>query len=465
MSAPIRTRSVLSFFAAAVFVAACSETDGPTALVTPRFAKAPAGGLTVQAASPSASPKNTTVDVQITGTGFVTGSTAEWLLGGLPDSRVRTNSTRFVSSTSLVANITISADAVPSRYDVAVATPQGKKGIGTEKFTVLPMQQLVTPSGTSNATGINSSGVMAGYRSGGCDAGTIPSIWMDVATRIDLPLPVGYCRGVATKVNNNGDVLGRVDQAGSSAGRIVRWVHGAEGYVPILVGSIGAVGQLLGGFNNSGHAAFHQSGGVAPGQIRSAIWWSEATGAIVLAFPAGHIICVAEDLNDLDQIVGECEDSQSFMPVIWDSPSAAPSILPTLAGYNYGGTVRSINNSGVAVGTVLNRAKSGKITETGVRWTRTQSGWQVSVLPDLGGGQSLPLSVNDDGWIVGRSSVAASQYVAALWDPALAVKNLGGFGPNGIAHQITPGGVVPMRIVGQSAVGGDNRAVVWNLSQ
>ena len=61
---------------------------------------------------------------------------------GCPTPRVRTNSTRYVSRSSLVANITIGKNAVPATYDVAVTTSNGKKGIGTELFVI----QLRDPS-------------------------------------------------------------------------------------------------------------------------------------------------------------------------------------------------------------------------------------------------------------------------------------------------------------------------------
>src|SRR5689334_22063924 len=114
MPAAFKARNI-SLVVAVISLIGCSEaSDTPTASsFNPRFAKAPAG-LTVQAASPSAAPQNATLDVQISGTGFATGSNAEWLLNGQPDSRVKTNSTRFVSSTSLVANITIDVNAVPA---------------------------------------------------------------------------------------------------------------------------------------------------------------------------------------------------------------------------------------------------------------------------------------------------------------------------------------------------------------
>jgi len=107
----------------------------------PSFAKAPSGP-TVTATSPDTAVQDTTLDVQVTGSGFDVGSQAEWLLAGAADPRVHTNSTRYVSRTSLVANITIAKDAVPASYSVAVTTSGGKKGIGTELFVI----QLRDPS-------------------------------------------------------------------------------------------------------------------------------------------------------------------------------------------------------------------------------------------------------------------------------------------------------------------------------
>ena len=118
---------------------ACAEPQDPA--LEPAFARAPADP-TVTATDPDTAVQDTTLDVTVTGTGFDNGSTAEWLLAGVPDSRVHTNSTRYVSTRTLVANITIAGDAVPAKYDVAVTTTKGKKGIGTEKFVV----QLRDPS-------------------------------------------------------------------------------------------------------------------------------------------------------------------------------------------------------------------------------------------------------------------------------------------------------------------------------
>jgi len=118
---------------------ACSGPDDPG--LEPASVKAPADP-TVTATDPDTAVQDTTLDVTVIGTGFDNGSVADWLLDGVADPRVRTNSTRYVSSRSLVANITIAIDAVPAAYDVRVTTSTGKKGIGTERFVV----QLRDPS-------------------------------------------------------------------------------------------------------------------------------------------------------------------------------------------------------------------------------------------------------------------------------------------------------------------------------
>lgn len=114
---------------------ACAEPEDQP--LVPTLARAPSGP-TVTATTPDTAVQDTTLDVLVSGTGFDVGSQAAWLLGSdtVPDPRVRTNSTRYVSRSSLVANITIASDAVPATYNVAVTTSNGKKGIGTELFVV-----------------------------------------------------------------------------------------------------------------------------------------------------------------------------------------------------------------------------------------------------------------------------------------------------------------------------------------
>jgi alpha-tubulin suppressor-like RCC1 family protein len=69
---------------------------------------------------------------------------------------VATNSTRFVSSGELVANITIAVSASVGFYDIVVTTSKGKKGIGSELFAVKsrPVATVtVTPTSSTMAVG------------------------------------------------------------------------------------------------------------------------------------------------------------------------------------------------------------------------------------------------------------------------------------------------------------------------
>ncbi|HYO45674.1 MAG TPA: hypothetical protein VEY33_03185, partial [Gemmatimonadota bacterium] len=123
------------------------------------------GGLTVTAAVPNTAPQDTTLDVTVSGTGFDRGSRIDLELDGVVSPKVRTNSTRFVNKTTLVANITIAADADPDLYDVAVTTTRGKRGIGIELFEVsYAMTSLGTLPGhdQSEAVAISESGDITG---------------------------------------------------------------------------------------------------------------------------------------------------------------------------------------------------------------------------------------------------------------------------------------------------------------
>ena len=129
MRVPLGKLSML----AAVLLAACTDS-GPT---LPHINAASGNtGPIVTSAEPDNAPQDTTLDVVVNGSGFDRGSNAQWAIAGVPAPKVHTNSTRFVNSKQLVANITIALDADPVLYDVMVTTLGGKKGIGTEMFAV-----------------------------------------------------------------------------------------------------------------------------------------------------------------------------------------------------------------------------------------------------------------------------------------------------------------------------------------
>jgi hypothetical protein len=104
------------------------------------------GGLTAQAqqvqvtaANPSSAAQGTVnLDVKITGKGFKSGAKAKFFVTNTSDpGGVTVNTTTFVSSTELTANITVSDTAVIANFDVQALNSDGRGGKGTELFAVL----------------------------------------------------------------------------------------------------------------------------------------------------------------------------------------------------------------------------------------------------------------------------------------------------------------------------------------
>src|SRR5215211_3281250 len=95
--------------ALATFIAACTEVTSSSnnGAVGLRFGKTSVTGPIVTATVPAQAALDTTVDVQVSGSGFDAGSQADFVLNGVEVQGVKTNFTRFVSSASLIANVTV----------------------------------------------------------------------------------------------------------------------------------------------------------------------------------------------------------------------------------------------------------------------------------------------------------------------------------------------------------------------
>jgi hypothetical protein len=96
------------------------------------------GSVSVSAADPPSATQGTiNLNVKVTGKGFKNGARAQWFISGTNDTDgVTVNSTTFVSSSELSANITVADTATISTYDIAVTNPDGRGGKGTELFAV-----------------------------------------------------------------------------------------------------------------------------------------------------------------------------------------------------------------------------------------------------------------------------------------------------------------------------------------
>ena len=94
--------------------------------------------IQVTAADPSATAQGTiNLNVKVAGKGFKNGAKAKWFVTGTTDpGGVQVNSTAFVDSGELTANITVSDTATIANFDIAVTNPDGRGGKGTELFAV-----------------------------------------------------------------------------------------------------------------------------------------------------------------------------------------------------------------------------------------------------------------------------------------------------------------------------------------
>jgi len=118
-----------------LLLSSCADRE-PTLPPISAAAGGGGGGVSVTATDPDSATQDTTLDVVVSGSGFDQGSQAQWAIAGVPSAKVVTNSTRFVNSKRLIANITIAVDADTGLYDVIVTASTGKKGIGTELFAI-----------------------------------------------------------------------------------------------------------------------------------------------------------------------------------------------------------------------------------------------------------------------------------------------------------------------------------------
>lgn len=135
----------------------------------------PTGDLVVKAVVPDEAPRNITLDLSVTGSGFDQSALVSFEKGGSPVPGVKTNKTTFLSSSALVANVTIDVAASPDQYDVVVTLTGGKRGIGVEQFEVLDVIWLGPLEGERlfQATSINSAGKVAGW------GATTPFFWSE----------------------------------------------------------------------------------------------------------------------------------------------------------------------------------------------------------------------------------------------------------------------------------------------
>jgi probable HAF family extracellular repeat protein len=384
---------------------ACTADPPSSALLAPRGtpASAAAGSVTVKSTSPDTATVDSTLDVHVFGTGFDPGSRANWAIKGVLSSKVVTNSMRFVSSTELVANITIAPDAPLASYDVIVTASSGKGGIGTECFVVTPKTtDLGTLGGTqSEAFGVNNLGQVVGWA-------FVPSevehafLWTKAGGMRDLGT-LGGATSRAYAINDNGQVVG---SSATATGDIHAFLWTAvDGMQDI--GTLGGIRSQAFAINQNGviaGAAFFNGGS------ENAVIW--AGGVIETLGPFGRGVSI----NNALQVVGwtsRYNGTQTVMALLWTksggvwTSEAIPAPPTGSSSMAYG-----INELGqISGGFRLTNGSLGAFF-----WTRESGSKELPWITRGTGAQGYAIS--NQGRLAGKAWDRSGSSHPAFWDPS-----------------------------------------------
>ena len=398
-----RARACAALLAASTFaLQACDspQVNAPPS-VTVSLAKAAANPSVATANPASGHQGDVTLDVAITGSGFDNGSHAIWQSNGVPYPKIVVNSTRYNSSTSLTANITIASDAAVATYDIAVVTTTGKKGIGAELFTVT---YAVALQGLTQGQAISDGGTVVGYN----------------GTTVVATSPAN---GVVTIAANA--TVWDIDRAGGTIGgkngaeRPVIWTSetGAAGtWIETVLPDLGGVMSAVRGIASdaSGNAVFLAGNAYAPDGTRRPVYWRKSPSGWsiqVNQVPSGIPGIFAQGINARGQSVG-FDGSGCCTAAYWDSLGNVTRLVALSGARN--AAAWSINGDGtVAVG------NSGT---SAVLWSRTLTNgaygaWSSAVTLENTGvlcgrtGSSIAYDINSAGTI----AVGSSCGVAVAW--------------------------------------------------
>lgn len=389
-------RSRLVVASAAALLVGCVADSLTTPRVpdggAPAFARATAGP-SVSSTLPRSGDKGQTLDVHVYGSGFSAGAIATWALHGAADpSKVRTNSTTVVSSTELIANITIASDATIDYWDVQVALAGGKTGIGTELFEVT----TAMPVGPGVAYGVNDLGDIAGAFG---SSGSTPSHAFVVSGENSSFSDLGW--QTARAISQEG--LTAVGGIGTGVGQPIAavWTRAAGAAWPLagtrLPDPTGMT--FTNGLANAVVTLSAENVTLIAGILTTPstpAYWESTDGtwtspARLLPIPAGYVAtnnsALAMAANG--DIAGQLNDpSGNSVAVVWRRVAGGygvPDVLPRPSGYGVS-RLFSISPDGTILGGNVRVSSRGKDVLAPAFWTRDANGvYTVRLLPTLTG--------------------------------------------------------------------------------
>ena len=401
LSVPLIAAFVVAASCVSDPVAAPRELDRAASLKAKALA-----GLSVTSTNPPFADVGTTVDVHVFGSGFSNGAQVTWLLHGVANSaKVRTNSTTFVSSSELIANITVSADADLAFWDVQVALIGGKNGVGSELHEITSARILGSGSvsGDSYVYGMTDQQQVAGYFTGGAGGAFV---YDDALGMVNLGL--GQAWGIDPI---GGIVLGR--NGGFIATAWERQPDNSWVAVSLPVSATSTGGNAAGASRAddgtlivAGWETVPTGKRSDPATNRPVVWRRSSGGWSVPTYftvPSGASTAGGRDVNHLGQLVASV-DGLTNLGAVWDDP-AVPVRLD--------GAPEAINESGTLIVGVRNSSP--------VYWWRNAAGaWEPTgvALPTIAGvgcTSGRARGVNAAGIIVGMSCNASGKSQATEW--------------------------------------------------
>ena len=472
--------SVLALFVSTVaFWSAACSSDAPTSVegVDILAAKGgssggggPSGDPTVKSTNPSSAPQDTTLDVRVLGTGFDDGSVARFLLNGSSVPDVRTNSTRFVTSKELVANITIAANAVTDLYDVEVTTFRGKRGVGIELFEVR-LKVTVTDLGAlpdatwMSAYGVNDGGAVVGW--GQSSPSRRRPEW-DRAFHWQNGILTDLGPGAAFDISDDGLVVGVAD-VNTDQARAVVWLGGAgAGWTKVELPTDPGIGGGRGGaygISDRGDRVVGSLSPYAPDAAVPALWTRTGQGWALTVLPSsGYAHAYPADVNDAGMIIGYVGTAPGLRGVVWTYGGGGWQMIllealpggPTAPGGEPESRPSAISETGEIVG-VSNDASG---VDRAVIWHRVGAGWgSPEIISGGNWGTAWAGDISESGQIVGSATTGGKwgNQIGFLYD-----SNTGGF------TSLTANGSSSAYAINESnqIVGSGfnyGRAVMWTL--
>lgn len=341
-------------------------------------------GPTVSSTLPKSGDKGQTLDVHVYGSGFAAGATATWALHGVADpSKVKTNSTTVVSSTELVANITIAPDATIDYWDVQVSAAFCcKTGVGTELFEVTSAMPV---GAGGQALGVNDAGDIVGLNNGAYVVSGVDASYSNLGPR------------KAIAISQDGrTAVGGVEGASSGSPSAGVWTRAAGApwpangtRLPLLPGATNVSGQAYAITTIPAEGVT-----VIAGVQIYAVTWESTDGVTwtprALPIPSGFTATVNSvmGISATGDIAGQLNDpSGNSVAVVWlrNAGTYTAVILPRASGYAVA-RLRCISPDGTILAGNVRVSSTGKDVLAPAYWTRNPDGtYTVRLLPTLYG--------------------------------------------------------------------------------